>query len=299
MAFPAVTYSITNGTPNDGSQVAQNFTDLVNGFSDGTKDINVMAITGNGAVTLGASSSNDLTLNAALASTIAVKTNATYAFGSATKGLTVYYLGNSTYTIGLTCPSLSASYTLTLPTAVPASTSLVTMSAAGALATSLTPTVTSITIGSATASYASTSPALGRVLIDATLQLGAGNAILGATSNGRTLVVRDATTSTSAPIVTSAVPATHGLHIVRGQIPAAGTTATTGEGFTYTHSNGTGLYAFTFTTAFADAPAIVITLNDGSAEAWFDNLAVSGFRAVINGGSDCAFSFIAIGQRGA
>lgn len=136
MAYPSVTYTISNGNPNDGAQVAQNFTDLVNGLSDGTKDLNVAALTANGSITLGDNVADDLTVTASLASTFPIKTNATYAFGSTTKGLTALYFGNSTFTIGLTCPTLAASYTLTLPTAVPASTLPVVMSTAGALSTS-------------------------------------------------------------------------------------------------------------------------------------------------------------------
>lgn len=43
MAYPSVTYTFTNGVGNkaDASQVNQNFTDIINGVSDGTKAINI------------------------------------------------------------------------------------------------------------------------------------------------------------------------------------------------------------------------------------------------------------------
>jgi hypothetical protein len=44
MAFPSVTNTFTNGTTSDATQVNQNFTDLVNGLSDGTKSLAVAGI---------------------------------------------------------------------------------------------------------------------------------------------------------------------------------------------------------------------------------------------------------------
>ena len=43
MAYPSVTYSFSNSSTADASHVNQNFTDLINGFSDGTKDLNMLA----------------------------------------------------------------------------------------------------------------------------------------------------------------------------------------------------------------------------------------------------------------
>lgn len=122
MAAPSVTYTFANSTTSDATQVNQNFTDIINGLSDGTKDLTVNAITANSTVTynsaviLGASAANDLTVNASLASDVPIKTNTTYNFGSSTKGLLAVYLGGtSTFTIALKSATLSASYTLTLP----------------------------------------------------------------------------------------------------------------------------------------------------------------------------------------
>lgn len=60
MAAVTVTYSFINGQTSDGTQVNQNFTDILNGLSDGTKTLTVSAIaattlTASGFVVLGAS----------------------------------------------------------------------------------------------------------------------------------------------------------------------------------------------------------------------------------------------------
>lgn len=52
MTYPAVSYTITNGNPNDGSQVKQNFDDVVNGVIDGTKEICVSCLSSTGDVTI-------------------------------------------------------------------------------------------------------------------------------------------------------------------------------------------------------------------------------------------------------
>lgn len=124
MAYTTVTYTFSNSTTADATQVNQNFTDLINGLSDGTKDLSVSALTAagtatlNGNVNLGNSSSDDLTITAALAGSVSVKTNATYNVGSSTLGLLSIYLGGaSSYTVRLLASaSQSATYTLTLPT---------------------------------------------------------------------------------------------------------------------------------------------------------------------------------------
>lgn len=128
MAAPSVTYTFTNATTADATQVNQNFTDIINGITDGTKTLTMGALvvstggatTLGGAVTLGNSSSNDLTFNGSIASTIPIKTNATYNIGSATLGLLGIYLGGaSTKTVRLLSPAVTNTWTLTLPVDVP------------------------------------------------------------------------------------------------------------------------------------------------------------------------------------
>lgn len=122
MAFPSYTYTFSNGTTADASQVSQNFTDILNGVSDTTKDLSISALTAGGAatlngnVTLGNGSAKTLTVNASLSSSIPIGTNTTYDLGSATLGIrTVYIGGTSTFTTALTSAA-TASYTLNLPT---------------------------------------------------------------------------------------------------------------------------------------------------------------------------------------
>ncbi len=122
MASPSVTYTFSNSTTADASQVNQNFTDLINGASDGTKDYSINALTCAGNVTLngttntiGNASGDDLVITASLASSIAIKTTATYNIGAATLGILSTYYGNSTFTTRLIANTLTASGTLTMP----------------------------------------------------------------------------------------------------------------------------------------------------------------------------------------
>jgi len=123
MAAPTITYALTNGTTADASQVAQNFTDLLNGYTDGTKDLSISALTCagtatlNGHINLGNSSADDLTITASLASTIPIKTNNSFNIGSATLGLAGVYLGNGG--LGATCLVLSASHATTRSYTIP------------------------------------------------------------------------------------------------------------------------------------------------------------------------------------
>jgi hypothetical protein len=132
MAYYSYTYTLVNATTADASQVMQNFTDALNGISDGTKDINVNAITAAGAasitgaatvggalsvtgnVTLGNASSKDVTITGSLASSIPIKTTATYDIGDATHGLRAAYLGLTTFTTKL-ATAVTTSYTFTFP----------------------------------------------------------------------------------------------------------------------------------------------------------------------------------------
>lgn len=122
MASPSYTYTLTNGTTADASQVMQNFNDILNGVSDGTKDLSISALTCagaatlNGHVNLGNSSSDDLTITASLASTLNIKTTASFNIGSSTLGLAGIYFGANSQTVRIVpSGSMSATYTITLP----------------------------------------------------------------------------------------------------------------------------------------------------------------------------------------
>ena len=124
MANPSVTNTFVNGTTADATEVNQNFTDIINGITDGTKDLSISALTCagaatlNGNVTLGNASADDLTVNASLASHIVPKTDATYDIGSSSIGIRYAYFGGNSQRVGITASgSTTATYNLTLPTA--------------------------------------------------------------------------------------------------------------------------------------------------------------------------------------
>ena len=54
MAYPSVTYTFSNDTIADASEVNTNFTNIISGFSDGSKDLNMNIATFAGAVTCNA-----------------------------------------------------------------------------------------------------------------------------------------------------------------------------------------------------------------------------------------------------
>jgi hypothetical protein len=122
MAAIAVTYTFSNSTTADATQVNQNFTDIVNGLSDGTKDISVNAGTfaGNvsisGNTTIGNASGDDLTVTASLASSIPIKTTNSFDIGSSSLGLRALFFGANSQTVKIQgSSSMSATWTLTLP----------------------------------------------------------------------------------------------------------------------------------------------------------------------------------------
>lgn len=127
MAFVSVTYTFVNDTAADATAVNTNFSDVIAGLSDGTKDLNIAALTLSGTATFngssifGNSSVDDIQFNGSMATNLVPKTQRTYGIGSADLGLSGIYFGmNSSHTINLIGPSsgASADYTLTLPPVV-------------------------------------------------------------------------------------------------------------------------------------------------------------------------------------
>ena len=121
MPAPAYTYTLTNGSTADASQVTQNFNDILNGVTDGTKNLSISALTVggaatfNGAMNFGSASDDDITILGSLASSFPVKTNTSYNIGAATLGLlSVYIGGTSTYTTRI-LGAATSTWTLTLP----------------------------------------------------------------------------------------------------------------------------------------------------------------------------------------
>lgn len=125
MAFITVSNIFVNATTASASEINTNFTDLINGTSDGTKDFSIAALTcsgtltANGDVTLGNSSSDTLTLTAALGSSIVLDTTYAYDIGSTTVGIKGLFFGSAdsaAYASKIVAGTLTASNTLTLPT---------------------------------------------------------------------------------------------------------------------------------------------------------------------------------------
>ncbi len=138
----------------------QNYNDILNGVTDGTKDITVNAITANGAVsfkgtvTLGDATADDITVTGSLASTINIKTTNTYNIGSATLGLAGIYLGTgSTQTARIVSTgTLASSRTYTLLDAGAAANFV--LSEGAATINGLKTLVTGMQLGTASATYA-------------------------------------------------------------------------------------------------------------------------------------------------
>jgi hypothetical protein len=130
VASPSVTYTFSNSTTADATQVNQNFTDIINGLTDGTKDLSISALTVAGNFTftgttfsIGNASSDTLSITASLASSIAVSATYSWDIGGSTAGIKKLYLGSSdsaARTAAIAAGAVTSSYTLTLPTAVPA-----------------------------------------------------------------------------------------------------------------------------------------------------------------------------------
>lgn len=108
MPAPSVTYTFSNGTTADATQVNQNFSDLVNGITDATKDLSIAnltvatALTASGtlAVTSTSTLSGNVTINNSKTLTIS-KTSSQLIFGT-----------TNTTTISATAPSASRVFTI-------------------------------------------------------------------------------------------------------------------------------------------------------------------------------------------
>jgi hypothetical protein len=122
MAAPSLTYTLINGTTASASEVMQNFNDLLNGYTDGTKDLSISALTCagtatlNGNTTIGNATSDTLTVTASLASSIIPSSDGAVDIGSATYGLRALYLGDGDgTTVKIVPAALSADRIYTLP----------------------------------------------------------------------------------------------------------------------------------------------------------------------------------------
>lgn len=204
MPSPSVTHTFSNSTTADATQVNTNFTDLINGASDGTKDYSINALTCagaatlNGNVTLGNASSDTLTITASLASSIAIGTTNSYDIGSATVGLrSVYFAASdsSARSARLLAGAVSASYSITLPTAAPASADSVMLFTTGGVASFVNRSTG--TTASKTAAYTATL-ADDVILCDATSAAFTVTLPAAASSTGKILTIKKTDSSANA-----------------------------------------------------------------------------------------------------
>jgi hypothetical protein len=104
MAYPSVTYTFTNGTTASATEVNQNFTDLINGLSDGTKDLSISALTVagtaslNGAVNIGNATSDDIAVNGYITTALIPKTDDSVDLGTAALAWQDAYFDGAVYT---------------------------------------------------------------------------------------------------------------------------------------------------------------------------------------------------------
>jgi hypothetical protein len=104
MAYPSVTYTFTNGTTASATEVNQNFTDLINGLSDGTKDLSISALTVagtaslNGAVNIGNATSDDIAVNGYITTALIPKADDSYDLGTAALAWQDGYFDGAVYT---------------------------------------------------------------------------------------------------------------------------------------------------------------------------------------------------------
>jgi len=163
MANPSVTFTFANGTTIDAGEHNTNNTDLINAMTDGSKSFSIDALTiagagvFNGAVTLGNSVADDIKISGSIAATINIKTNDSFDFGSATKGLKALYFGDSSDTIAITAPTLAASYTITLPKTGGADNDTIYTNGSGTLTFSRPGSVSNLGLESAQTSVANDS----------------------------------------------------------------------------------------------------------------------------------------------
>lgn len=100
MPAPSLTYTLSNGTTADASHVMQNFNDLLNGITDGSKDLSISALTCagnatfNGNVTFGNATSDTITATSRFASSLIPTTASTYDLGSSSLPFKHIFLDN-------------------------------------------------------------------------------------------------------------------------------------------------------------------------------------------------------------
>lgn len=214
--------------------------------------------------------------------------------------------------------ALAGNYTLTLPTGLPASTSLLTIGNTGILAASLTPTVTSLTattLSTGTLSATTVNVSSSAITSSASgLALGADAGVVfpnGSTGAGiysgntprKLNVISGNGSGVTYPILVSAGAPTYGQLIVHGSVSAAGA-PTSGEGWSV-FSYSAGYLVITFTTDFASTPQVIcspggsgtaVTVVVDSVTTHRANMYTANSSKVSIAGTE--IHFMIIGQRG-
>jgi hypothetical protein len=125
MPSPAVTYTFSNSTTADATQVNQNFTDIINALTDGTKDLSISALTvaGNATftgttITFGNATSDSVVFTALVGSHQSPSAHNTYDLGTVTTlGYRAMFFASSsaTKTAKVIGPATASDITITLP----------------------------------------------------------------------------------------------------------------------------------------------------------------------------------------
>ncbi|MHC4607716.1 MAG: hypothetical protein ACYTAF_12445, partial [Planctomycetota bacterium] len=108
MANISVTYTFSNGSTADATEVNTNFQDIIDGTSDGTKDFSISALTcagaltANGNATLGNATADDITITGRIAADIDPKTASATDLGDATQLWRALYVDNVLASINAT-----------------------------------------------------------------------------------------------------------------------------------------------------------------------------------------------------
>lgn len=261
MANISVSHTFVNSTTADASQVNTCFQDIISGTSDGTKDFSISALTvggtltANGNVTLGNASSDDLTVTASLASSLAIKTTATYNVGSSTLGLLSVYLGNSTFTTRL-LSGASASWSMTLPAT--AGTARYRLETDGAGATSWHP----VRRSSSDIQNISLAASVGSSALTITLKSADGTDL--SSTNPADIVFRSATATTG---TASAVSVTSNLTLTVSSGSTLGTTSAINS-YLYIYAiNNAGTVELAISKRLFSELSIVSTTAEGGAGA--------------------------------
>jgi hypothetical protein len=279
MAAPVISYTFSNGTTSDASQVNQNFTDLINALTDGTADLTFGsavisgALSAGGNVILGNAASDTLTIGGTVVSSL-LPTDATYDLGSAVKQWKDLYLsGNAVFGGNLTVGgTLALTGALTLNGNVEIGNAVGdTLTITATLTSNLLPTAATYSIGSTSQSFKAL------YLDNASVN---GGAIYFDASNNSGIVVNAAGASmTFGPSITSMT--------TTGSFQSAGLTSTStlSVGTTSTFTGNATFSALALHPVGSAAAPTVAASTATTTGLYF--IAAGGYTGITSAGVDC------------